>query len=101
MSESNSVVIYFCRTCGFGEPAQQIADVLRETFELSVECRPSFWGCFRIELNGRELFNRWKTRGWLGRLGFGRTPTTDEVIELVMADRGVVRAQDGPASVSG
>jgi selT/selW/selH-like putative selenoprotein len=80
---SPHVVIYFCRTCGFGPPAEAIAEALRRELGLSVECRPGFWGCFRIEFNGRELFNRWKTRGWLGRLGCGRTPTPQEIVELI------------------
>lgn len=80
---NSSVVIYFCRTCGFDKPAEQIAEALRYELGLSVECRPSFWGCFRIEYDGREIFNRWKTRGWLGRLGCGRTPSSAEIVELL------------------
>ncbi len=77
----SQVVIHFCRTCGFGTPAEQIAEVVRRELGLTVECRPGFWGCFRIECDGREVFSRWKTRGWLGRLGCGRTPTANEIVE--------------------
>jgi hypothetical protein len=49
------------------------------------ELRPAFWGTFRIVHAGEEIFNRWKTRGWLGRLGCGRTPTPDEIVTLVRA----------------
>ena len=77
------VLIRFCRTCGFGVLAEQIAEVLRGELDLVVECRSSYWGCFRVELDGVEIFNRWKTRGWLGRLGFGRTPSSGEVVSLI------------------
>lgn len=83
---TSSVVIYFCRTCGFGKPAEQIADAVRRELGLSTECRPGFWGCFRIEHDGQEIFNRWKTRGWLGRLGCGRTPSPEEIVALLRCD---------------
>ena len=50
---------------------------------LTVECQASYWGCFRVELDGTEIFNRWKTRGWLGRLGFGREPSAEEIISQI------------------
>jgi predicted Rdx family selenoprotein len=89
MSESTppEVIIHYCRTCGFGVPAEQIAEAVRREFGLSVECRPSWWGCFRIESSGCELFNRWKSRGWLGRLGFGHTPAPAEVVEQLRSLR--------------
>ena len=77
------VVIHYCRTCGFDKPAEQIAEALRHELGLTVECRPGFWGCFRIEQAGQVLFSRWKTNGWLGRLGCGRTPTIAEIVELL------------------
>ena len=77
------VSIRFCRACGFHAPAEQIAEALRQQLGLTVECRPGFWSCFHIELDGAEVFNRWKTRGWLGRLGCGRTPTPDEILETI------------------
>ena len=80
---ASRVVIHFCRTCGFGPPAEQIAAAVRGELGLTVECRPGFWGCFRVEFDEQEIFNRWKTRGWLGRLGCGRSPTSAEIIELV------------------
>lgn len=83
---TSSVVIHFCRTCGFEKPAEQIANAVRRELGLTVECRPGFWGCFRIELGGREVFNRWKTRGWLGRIGCGRTPTATEIVNLLRRD---------------
>ena len=79
---TSAVVIHFCRTCGFDKPAEQIAEALRRELGLTVECRPGFWGCFRIEQDGQEIFNRWRTRGWWGRLGCGRTPTSAEIVEL-------------------
>ena len=77
------VLIRFCRTCGFGVLAEQIAEIMRREWGLVVECQSSYWGCFRVELDGVEVFNRWKTRGWLGRIGFGRTPSPDEVVSLI------------------
>lgn len=85
MSESSppDIVIHFCRTCGFGVPAEQAAEAVRRELGLAVECRPGWWGCFRIEVHGREIFNRWKSRGWLGRLGFGITPKPCDVVEML------------------
>ncbi len=80
---ASEVIIHFCRTCGFEKPAEQIAAAVRRDLGLPVECRSGFWGCFRIEHEGREIFNRWKSRGWLGRLGCGRTPTAAEIVELL------------------
>ena len=80
---SSQVVIHFCRTCGFGPLAEQIAAAVRRELGLTVECLPDFWGCFGIEQDGQEIFNRWKTRGWLGRLGCGRSPTSAEIVELL------------------
>jgi selT/selW/selH-like putative selenoprotein len=80
---NTSVSIRYCRTCGFGEPAEQIAETLRRELAVSVECRPGFWGSFRIELDGEVLFNRWTSHGWLSRLGFGRTPTPREIVNEV------------------
>lgn len=80
---ASEVVIHFCRTCGFGPPAEQIAEAVRRELGLPVECRPGFWGCFRIEHDRQPIFNRWQTRGWLGRLGCGRTPTSAEIVELL------------------
>lgn len=80
---TSEVVIHFCRTCGFNKPAEQIAEAVRRELGLTVECRPGFWGCFRVEHNGQAIFSRWKTRGWLGRLGWGRTPTSAEIVELL------------------
>ncbi len=81
------VLIYYCRTCGFGALAQQISDAsAREfgnTLGIRVDCKSSYWGCFRGEMEGVEIFNRRKTRGWLGRVGFGRTPTKEEIIKLI------------------
>ena len=80
---TSSIVIHFCRACGFDRSAERIAEALRRELGLSVECRPGFWGCFRIERDGQEIFNRWKTRGWLGRLGCGLTPTPKEIVDLL------------------
>lgn len=84
---SRRVLICYCQTCGFGALAEQISDALaREfgnTFGIRVDCKSSYWGCFRVEIEGVEIFNRWKTRGWLGRVGIGRTPTKEEIIKLI------------------
>lgn len=80
---NGEVRIRFCRTCGFGPPAEEIAAVVRRELGVHVVCLPGFWGCFRVEHEGHEVYNRWKTRGWLGRLGFGRTPTPAEIVALL------------------
>lgn len=91
---NSPVVIHYCRTCGFDKPAEQIADALRRELGLSVECLPGFWGCFRIERDGQVFFNRWKTNGWLGRLGFGRTPNATEIVDLLRSHSRQTTSQD-------
>lgn len=94
----DEIVIYYCRTCKFGAPAEAIAAALREEFQVNVTLREAFWGTFRIEHAGQEIFNRWKTRGWLGRIGCGRTPTPTEIAELVRARIQPTRQETTPAN---
>lgn len=77
------IVIHYCRTCGFLEPAEAIADLLQRDLGLESELQPGFWGTFRIEQDGEVVYDRWRTRGVLGRLGLGRTPEPEEIVELV------------------
>ena len=77
------VKIHYCRTCGFREQAEAIAEVLNQTLDAKTELREGFWGTFRIECDGEEIFNRWKSRGILGRLGLGRNPLPEEIARLV------------------
>ena len=76
------VTIHYCRTCGFRSHAEEIAVGLEQEFGLKADCRKGFWGTFRIEHGGEEVYNRWKTRGWLGRIGLGHTPSSEEIISL-------------------
>jgi predicted Rdx family selenoprotein len=77
-----SVTIHYCKTCGFLEHAEGIAAALETELGLTSEFQPGFWGTFRIDQGETEIFNRWKTRGILGRVGLGRTPTPGEIVEL-------------------
>lgn len=76
------VTIRFCRTCGFREPAEAIAAALQNEFGLQIHLEEAFWGTFQILHGEVEIYNRWKTRGFLGRLGLGRTPAPDEIVAL-------------------
>lgn len=78
-----NVTVYYCRLCKLREPAEAIAAALHAELGIAVDVREGFWGTFRIELDGQEVFNRWKTRGVWGRLGFGRTPTPEEIVRLI------------------
>lgn len=77
------ITIYYCPPCGLREPAERIAEALERELSLGAELREGFWGTFRVECDGEVIFNRWKDRGWLGRLGFGATPTPEEIVALV------------------
>lgn len=79
------VTIDYCRACHLEAPAREIAAALERDLGLTANVRPGFWGTFRVECDGEELFNRWKSRGLLGRLGFGRTPRPEEIVDLVRA----------------
>lgn len=76
------VTIYYCNACKLRQPAEQIAAALEREFNLSSELKAGFWGTFKIEVDGEEVFNRWKDRGLIGRLGFGRTPQPEEIVQL-------------------
>jgi len=76
------VTIHYCQTCGFRERADEVARALEQKFELHCKIQKGFWGTFRIEHGGEEVFNRWKTRGILGRIGLGRTPTAAEIVRI-------------------
>jgi hypothetical protein len=77
------VTIHFCPPCGLRKPAERIAETLERELSLGAELREGFWGVFRVEYGGEEIFNRWKDRGWLGRIGFGKVPTPEEIVSLV------------------
>ncbi|MCA9070129.1 MAG: Rdx family protein [Planctomycetaceae bacterium] len=77
------ITIYYCPPCGLRKPAERIAEALERELSLGAEIREGFWGTFRVECDGEVIFNRWKDRGWLGRLGFGAVPTPEEIVVLV------------------
>lgn len=79
------VVIYYCKTCHFLKPAQELARALEAECGATTELRSAFWGTFRVEVDGEEIYNRWKTRGWIGRLGLGCNPRVPEIIASVRA----------------
>ena len=69
------VRIHFCELCRYRPLAESIAAAIREELQLPVAIEPGGWGCFRVELDGREIYDRWTSNGWWGRIGFGRAPT--------------------------
>lgn len=75
------ITIYYCELCHLRVPAEAIAAAVEKEFGLKSELREAFWGTFQIDYNGQEVFNRWKHRGLIGRLGFGRTPKPEEIIK--------------------
>lgn len=85
------VTIYYCKTCQYRPVAEAIAAALKSELGLQCEIREGKWGTFRIERDGQEIYNRWKVRGFLGRIGLGRAPTPQQVVDLFR--------QSSPASV--
>jgi hypothetical protein len=77
------VTITYCPPCGLREPAEKIAESLERELSLGAALREGFWGAFKIEWGGEVIFNRWTDRGFLGRIGFGRIPTPEEIVTLV------------------
>ncbi len=77
------VTIVYCPPCGLRKPAEQIAEALERELSLGAELQEGFWGAFRVECNGEVVFNRWKDRGWRGRIGFGAIPTPEEIVPLI------------------
>lgn len=83
MSPPPVVAIYFCETCMFRPPAERVAAELREALGITPTLHHAFWGTFRVVVDGREVFNRWKTCGWWGKLGCGRLPQPGEISQLI------------------
>ena len=77
------VTIFYCPPCGLREPAEKIAEALERELRLGAQLEEGFWGTFRVEADGEVIFNRWKDRGWLGRLGLGKVPTPEEIVALL------------------
>ena len=77
------VVIYFCELCHLRSPAEKIAAAVQERLGLPAAVQDAFWGTFKIEVDGQEVYNRWKAGGWLARIGFGRLPTVEEAVAAV------------------
>lgn len=77
------VTIHYCKLCGLLEPAEAIAAALERECNVKSQLKEGSWGTFRVEHGGEEIFNRWKSCGWLGRVGFGRTPRPDEIVSLI------------------
>jgi predicted Rdx family selenoprotein len=77
------VTITYCPPCRLRLPAERIAEALQRELNLAAEITPGFWGVFRVECDGEVLFDRWKHRGWRGRLGLGAVPTPEEIVPLV------------------
>ncbi len=77
------VTIYYCPPCRLRKPAEDIAQAIERKLGLEAQIREGFWGAFRVEWGGEVIFNRWKDRGWRGRLGFGAVPTPEEILNLL------------------
>lgn len=86
---TSQMVIHYCPPCGLRPTAVNLAVAVEAATGVTSEIRPGGWGTFRIEYAGNVLFDRWKTRGLLGRIGFGRLPTAEELVALVK-QRGTV-----------
>ncbi len=74
------VTIYYCPPCRLRGPAEEIARAVERELGFETEIKQGFWGTFRVESDGEVIFNRWKDRGWLGRLGLGAVPTPEEIL---------------------
>ena len=88
-----SVSIHYCRLCGFAQHAEAIAQAVSVELGLATDLQEAVWGTFRVEWSGQEIYNRWRTRGILGRLGMGRTPTPEEIVLLLTGVTGSQQAQ--------
>ncbi len=86
------VVISYCELCHLRTPAEAIAEAVRKELGLEAETRTAAWGTFRVEVDGRVVYDRWKHNGWLGRIGFGRLPAVDEAVQLVRTQLAAVTA---------
>jgi predicted Rdx family selenoprotein len=79
------VVVYYCHLCHLRVPAEDIADAIQKRLGIPARIAEGFWGTFRIEVNGREVYNRWKAGGFLARIGFGQLPTLANAVARVRA----------------
>ena len=93
-----SVTIHYCETCHFEPAARELAAVVERETGLPCTLQKGFWGTFRIVHQGEEIFNRWKTRGWLGAIGCGRNPQPAEIVQILKLRQGA--ASNRPSGVS-
>lgn len=80
-----NAVIYYCRTCGFQKPAEAAAAAFQREFGIETELKRAFWGTFRIEYGGQQIYNRWKAVGFWGWIGFADPATTTELVQMFRA----------------
>lgn len=80
-------VIYYCRTCGFRKPAEDTAAALEREFGVDCELKEAFWGTFRVEYGGVQIYNRWKEVGFWGMIGFADPASPEKIVELFRAHR--------------
>lgn len=94
------LTIHYCATCGFRKHAERIAAAVQSELSIPCQMRKAFWGTFRIEYGGREIYNRWKSGGWLGRLGLGKNPRPEEILSLLRQAELTLSRNESPANVS-
>lgn len=85
------VRIRYCGPCGYRGRAEALARIIQDRSGYAVTLERGNFGVFKVWLGERLLFDKRSTRGWLGKLGFGKIPPDEVILERILA----TASQDG------
>jgi selT/selW/selH-like putative selenoprotein len=73
--------IQYCGACGYRRTAERLAAKIRDRLGIEAELVRGWFGVFRVWVDDRVVFDKRWTRGLLGKLGFGRIPPDEEIMD--------------------
>lgn len=73
--------IQYCGVCGYRRTAERLAGKFRDRLGIEPQLVRGWFGVFRVWADDRVVFDKRSTRGLLGKLGFGRIPPDDEIVD--------------------
>jgi selT/selW/selH-like putative selenoprotein len=77
------VRIKYCVPCGYRSHAERLEKLFRERLGARVSLERGSFGIFKIWRDDQLVFDKRETRGWLGRIGFGRLPEDEILVKLL------------------
>lgn len=78
-----SVRIKYCVPCGYRRRAERLAELIGARLNEPVELEKGNFGVFKVWRGERLVFDKRNTRGWLGKVGFGKLPLDSEILQML------------------